>query len=108
MLHTLMKILRIRYMIDWKKVALGMLGRMDGKATSTYTYVAGKHNVRAVFLDSGFNMICTDLLSKRCCIRYKEKTCIEIKKKLIANCAVSEWVWYTSDDALHVSRSRLL
>ena len=48
------------YMIDWKKVALGMLDGWMEKATAPMP-VAGKHNVRAVFLDSGFNMICTDL-----------------------------------------------
>lgn len=48
------------YMIDWKWIALGMLEGWMDKATAP-TPVAGKHNVRAVFLDSGFNMVCTDL-----------------------------------------------
>ena len=48
------------YMLDWKWLALGMLdGWMD--KSSGPTPVAGKHNVRANYLDSGFNMVCTDL-----------------------------------------------
>lgn len=48
------------YMLDWKWLALGM---MEGwqKHVSAPTPVAGKHNVRAVFLDAGTNMICTNL-----------------------------------------------
>lgn len=48
------------YMLDWKWLALGMLdGWMD--KSSGPTPVAGKHNVRVNYLDSGFNMVCTDL-----------------------------------------------
>lgn len=48
------------YMLDWKTLALGM---MDGwqQHVSAPQVVAGKHNVRAVFLDAGVNMICTNL-----------------------------------------------
>ena len=48
------------YMLDWKTLALGML---DGwmEHTSAPAVVPNKHTVRAVFLDSGFNMICTNL-----------------------------------------------
>lgn len=48
------------YMLDWKSLALGV---MEGwqQHVSAPTVVAGKHNVRAVFLDAGVNMICTNL-----------------------------------------------
>lgn len=48
------------YMLDWKTIALGMLEGWMEKATPPIR-VAGKHNVFAVYLDSGFNMVCTDL-----------------------------------------------
>lgn len=48
------------YMIDWKSLAIGMVeGWMEH--TSKPSEVAGMHNVLAVFLDGGFNMVCTDL-----------------------------------------------
>lgn len=48
------------YMLDWKTLALGM---MEGwqQHVSAPQVVAGKHNVRAVFLDAGVNMVCTNL-----------------------------------------------
>lgn len=48
------------YFIDWKWMALGM---MEGwsEHLSKPTPVPGKHNVRQVFLDSGCNMVCTNL-----------------------------------------------
>ena len=48
------------YMLDWKSLALGV---MEGwqQQVSAPSVVPGKHNVRAVFLDAGVNMICTNL-----------------------------------------------
>ena len=57
------------YMLDWKWLALGMLEGWMDKASAP-AVVPGKHNVRSVFLDSGFNMVCTDL--RRHAVFYKE------------------------------------
>ena len=48
------------YMVDWKWMALGMMGGW-AERVSAPREVPGKHNVRQVFLDSGVNMVCTDL-----------------------------------------------
>lgn len=48
------------YMLDWKWLALGMLEGWQKHVTAPKD-VPGKHNVRAVFLDAGFNMVCTNL-----------------------------------------------
>ena len=48
------------YMLDWKTLALGMLEGWQ-KHVSAPQVVPGKHNVRAVFLDAGWNMVCTNL-----------------------------------------------
>ena len=48
------------YMLDWKWLALGMMEDWQ-KHVSAPMPVAGKHNVRAVFLDAGCNMVCTNL-----------------------------------------------
>lgn len=57
------------YMLDWKWLALGMLAGWE-EHTSAPQPVAGKHNVRAVFLDGGLNMICTNL--RRQTVLWKE------------------------------------
>lgn len=48
------------YMIDWKWMAMGLLAGWK-EHLSAPTPVPNKHTVRAVYLDSGFNIICTDL-----------------------------------------------
>ncbi len=48
------------YMIDWKWMAMGLLAGWK-EHLSAPTPVPNKHTVRAVYLDSGFNVICTDL-----------------------------------------------
>lgn len=48
------------YMVDWKWLVLGMMGGW-AERVSAPREVPGKHNVRQVFLDSGVNMVCTDL-----------------------------------------------
>ena len=56
------------YLIDWKWMALGMMSGWAEKV-SPPKEVAGKHNVRRVFLDSGVNLACTNL--RRQAVLYK-------------------------------------
>jgi len=48
------------YMLDWKYLALGVMDGWEQHVSAPQT-VPGKHNVRAVFLDAGTNMVCTNL-----------------------------------------------
>ena len=48
------------YLIDWKYMGLGMMAGWSERVTKPQQ-VPNKHTVRAVYLDSGVNMVCTDL-----------------------------------------------
>ena len=47
------------YMLDWKTLAVGVLSGWENNLSAPQK-VAGKHNVRQVFLDATLNMICSD------------------------------------------------
>jgi hypothetical protein len=48
------------YMLDWKWLAIGVLGGWENNLSKPYM-VADKHNVRRVDLDATLQMICTNL-----------------------------------------------
>ncbi len=48
------------YIIDWSTMQFGIIKGWKERISAPQT-VPGKHNVRAVFLDAGTNMICTNL-----------------------------------------------